>query len=89
MKKVNIVLHENKYILFVISILIVIIGASFYQYYDENYGYSKQYYKLKTECKKEENKTEESKTEEQSGEKTGEGITIRLMTRMSGSDRFN
>ena len=43
-------IKQNKYIIAVFLIMIAIIGYSFYQYYDEHFGYTKSYYIIKENC---------------------------------------
>ena len=39
-----------KYIIFSFLILLFLIGISFYQYFDENFSYAKDYYVIKENC---------------------------------------
>lgn len=41
---------KNKYFILVYTIILILIGASFYQYYDEYFSYHKLYYAAKENC---------------------------------------
>lgn len=41
---------KNKYIIFVSIIILLIVGISFYQYYDEYFSYARDYYLIKENC---------------------------------------
>ena len=44
------IFKQNKYIILAYTIMLLIIGYSFYQYYDENFSYAKDYYTIKENC---------------------------------------
>lgn len=48
-------IKNNKYILLSFLIVVFIIGFSFYQFYKENFSYSKDYYIIKENCYKKKN----------------------------------
>ncbi len=43
-------LYKNRYLLLIMGIMIMLITMSFYQYYDEYFGYSNEYYAIKENC---------------------------------------
>lgn len=59
MKKIKLWMKQNKFILITIFILTLIVGYSFYEYYDQYFSYTKTYYEVENTCRDEKNKSME------------------------------